>query len=97
MIGDNLAVVWSDGREDILPFGPLREACPCALCKGEPDILGQVSGGGGPIGNRGRELVAYSFIGAYAVQLTWGDGHNSGLYSLDYLRKLGAETIPSGI
>ncbi len=47
---------------------------------------------------KGREvqLTSTSFrlsrivpVGGYALQPTWADGHNTGLYSLDYLRALG--------
>ena len=29
-------------------------------------------------------------IGGYAIQPVWGDGHNSGIYSFDYLRRIAA-------
>ncbi len=87
-IGDELAIVWSDGRETYFKLEALRRACPCAACRGEPDVLGHVE----------RPLVSYkpeSFVlravhvtGGYAVQPVWKDGHDSGLYTFDYLRRL---------
>jgi len=34
------------------------------------------------------ELRGWQFVGGYALQLTWGDGHSTGLYSYPYLRRL---------
>jgi DUF971 family protein len=33
-------------------------------------------------------LTGFNLIGGYAVQLQWRDGHNTGLYSYQYLRRL---------
>ncbi len=38
------------------------------------------------------DLARYEIVGGYALQLFWLDGHNSGIYSYDYLRKLGGES-----
>ena len=42
VVGRELAIVWEDGREDYIPLEKLRRACPCAMCKGEKDIFGNV-------------------------------------------------------
>ena len=42
IIGKELAVKWDDGGEDCIPLKNLRQACPCAGCKGETDILGNL-------------------------------------------------------
>ena len=41
-IGNELAVKWDDGGEDFIPLEKLRRSCPCAGCKGEVDIMGNV-------------------------------------------------------
>ena len=41
-IGNELAVKWDDGTEDFILLEKLRRACPCAGCKGETDIMGNV-------------------------------------------------------
>jgi DUF971 family protein len=41
-IGKELAVKWDDGSEDFIPLEKLRRCCPCAGCKGEVDIMGNV-------------------------------------------------------
>ena len=40
IIGGELALCWSDGSEQFIPLQKLREECPCAWCKGEPDVAG---------------------------------------------------------
>src|SRR5208282_107858 len=41
-IGNQLAVRWSDGAESFITLEALRRACPCAECKGETDIMGNL-------------------------------------------------------
>ena len=40
-----LAILWNDNSETILPYTALRRACPCAFCSGEQDVLGNQYGG----------------------------------------------------
>ena len=94
--GDELAVRWNDGQENYLPLEGLRRSCPCAGCCGEPDALGHVDK---PLVSydaaRSFQLRSYGIVGGYAFQPVWGDGHSTGLYSFDLLRRLGQpETTP---
>jgi DUF971 family protein len=43
-----------------------------------------------PLTDRSFELRALNRIGTYALQPVWGDGHATGIYSFDYLHRLGA-------
>ena len=86
-IGGELAIKWEDGSESFLRLETLRRCCPCAGCKGEADIMGNVHK------NPDRPLPAQAFdlrrianVGGYAIQPVWGDGHATGLYSFEYLR-----------
>ena len=45
VIGNELALRWNDGIESYFPLEFLRKRCPCAVCAGEKDILGNVYGG----------------------------------------------------
>jgi DUF971 family protein len=90
VIGSELALAFSDGIECYLPLGILRRACPCAACQGEPDAMGRVIRPEQKIGPRGDELLRIETVGGYALQLFWGDGHSTGIYSFDYLRRLDA-------
>ena len=40
------------------------------------------------IGARGFELQRFEGVGGYALQLFWADGHSTGIYTFDYLRRL---------
>jgi DUF971 family protein len=92
-VGHELAVVWDDGREDYLPLEMLRRECPCAMCRGEKDLLGNVyRGPNRPLTERSFQLVSHHTVGAYALQIVWADGHNDGIYSYELLRRLGAES-----
>jgi DUF971 family protein len=90
LIGDELAMRWSDGVESYLPIERLRRACPCASCGGEPDVLGNISRPDVTYTSNSFELIGWQLIGGYALQPRWADGHSTGLYSFQYLRRLAA-------
>ncbi len=92
-VGSDLVIVWEDGREDYLSLERLRRQCPCAMCRGESDLLGNVHRGPSrPYGLGAFLLHGWKKVGGYAIQLFWQDGHNDGLYTFDFLRKLGEQT-----
>ncbi|HVR37073.1 MAG TPA: DUF971 domain-containing protein [Methylomirabilota bacterium] len=89
-IGDELAIKWEDGRESYIQLGILRRACPCAGCKGEVDVMGNLhKNPDTPLALNAFELRGIANVGGYALQPVWGDGHSTGLYPFDYLRRLG--------
>lgn len=94
-IGGELAISWNDGAETFLPLELLRRACPCAACGGEPDVLGRIERPEVSYEARSFTLVSAQPIGGYAWQPTWGDGHNTGLYTFAYLRRLQAAAPPA--
>ena len=90
-IGNELAVKWTNGAESFIPLEQLRRACPCAGCQGEVDIMGNL------YKNPEQKLTAAAFqlirlirVGGYAIQPVWADGHNTGIYSFDYLQRVAA-------
>ena len=88
-IGEELAVKWSDGGESFVPLELLRRHCPCAGCKGEVDIMGQLyKGPDKPFRPEAFQLLKIANVGSYAIQPVWGDGHATGIYSFEYLRKV---------
>ena len=90
-IGNELAVKWDDGTEVFIHLEKLRRACPCAGCKGEMDILGNLyKNPETPLSANAFELVRIVSVGGYAMQPVWADGHNTGIYSFDYLRRIAA-------
>jgi DUF971 family protein len=88
IIGGELALGFEHGFEAYLSVPMLRRACPCAACQGEPDAMGRVVRPKVVHGARAFELMKFELVGGYALQLFWGDGHASGIYTFDYFRKL---------
>ena len=87
-IGNELAIRWNDGSESYLDLQFLRRACPCAACGGEPDVLGNILRPNVTYSENSFELTGFQVVGGYALQLNWGDGHNTGIYSFQYLRRI---------
>ena len=71
------------------PLEKLRRYCPCAGCQGEVDVMGQLhKGPDKPLSANAFVLTRIQTVGGYAIQPLWADGHGSGLFSFDYLRRL---------
>ncbi|HUI00506.1 MAG TPA: DUF971 domain-containing protein [Nitrososphaerales archaeon] len=86
-LGQSQVVIeWSDGHRSVHPNADLREACPCAVCKGEPPAIGvsrviPLT----PAAPAGIRASSYAMVGRYAISFVWSDGHGSGIYPYDYL------------
>ena len=83
--GHRLLIVWRDDLTAHLPLKKIREACGCARCVDE--ITGR------PILDPTTVPVDISIdemklIGNYAVKIVWSDGHSTGLFTWELLRKL---------
>ena len=90
-IGTELAIQWADGSERFIPLERLRRCCPCAGCQGETDIMGNVyKNPPKPLAANAFELTRLVTVGGYAIQPVWADGHNTGIFSFDYLRQVAA-------
>lgn len=89
-IGHELAIHWNDGTESYLDLQLLRRACPCAACGGEPDVLGNIMRPNVSYSENSFELAGFEIVGGYAIQPRWADGHSTGIYSFQYLRRLSA-------
>ena len=90
-IGEELAVKWEDGSESFITLEKLRRACPCAGCKGEVDVMGNLyKNPERPLTPAAFRLVRIERVGTYALQPVWGDGHATGIYAFDYLRRAAA-------
>jgi DUF971 family protein len=93
-IGDEIAVQWNDGTESYCSLETLRCGCPCAACGGEPDVMGNISRPRIHYTEGSFKLVSFQIVGGYAWQPRWADGHDTGLYSFQYLKRL-AEPVNS--
>jgi DUF971 family protein len=87
-IGHELAIQWNDGTESYLDLQLLRRACPCAACGGEPDVLGNIMRPNVSYSDNSFDLAGFEIVGGYAIQPRWADGHATGIYSFQYLRRL---------
>jgi DUF971 family protein len=88
-IGEELAIRWENGEESYVRLEVLRRHCPCAGCKGEMDIMGNVYRGPTKLLSPAAfQLRRIATVGTYALQPVWGDGHSSGIYSYDYLKRV---------
>ncbi|MBL9201787.1 MAG: DUF971 domain-containing protein [Opitutaceae bacterium] len=88
IIGHEIAIAWDDGGESYFAHEQLRAASPSAANIGERDILGNQYGGDGPKKFPGVQVLGWERIGNYALRFDFSDGHRTGLYSFDYLRRL---------
>ena len=79
-------VAWDDGTRYALPFEYLRVHSPSAEIRGHGGGEGKLE-----LAKESVQVTRVEPIGVYAVRLHFDDGHNSGLFSWDYLRELGAE------
>jgi DUF971 family protein len=81
-----LDIAFDDGSAFSLPFELLRVYSPSAEVRGHgqgQEVL--------QLGKREVGITGVEPVGNYAIQPTFSDGHNTGLFSWDYLYKLGNE------
>ncbi|HEY9167356.1 MAG TPA: DUF971 domain-containing protein [Candidatus Kryptonia bacterium] len=82
-------VSWDDGKEFVIPLKYLRDRCPCASCAGETVLWREYKPVTLPVLVPGKyELESAEVVGNYAIALGWKDGHNTGLYAFDFLRRI---------
>jgi DUF971 family protein len=92
IIGNELAIKWKDSQEMFIQLEKLRRRCPCAGCQGETDIMGNLyKNPPQSLTAKAFVLVRFTGVGSYAIQPVWADGHNTGIYSFEYLRRIAAE------
>ncbi|MGF1580689.1 MAG: gamma-butyrobetaine hydroxylase-like domain-containing protein [Gemmataceae bacterium] len=85
---DHLVIEWDDGKLCKYAWRTLRAQCPCAGCREEreqpPDPLRILS----PAELQPLKPVKFEPVGYYAYKITWSDGHDTGLFTLEFLRQL---------
>ncbi len=81
-----VTIEWSDGHKSLCSNKRLREACPCAMCAGEPPAIGvSLMIPLIPAAPEGVIATRYAMVGRYAVSFVWSDGHATGIYPYDYI------------
>jgi len=88
---NRLLIDWSDGERRSYTMRELRNACPCATCNekrrqpADPlalPVLKQVQ-------TQPLSISAMEPLGNYAYGIRFSDGHDTGIYAFDLLRRLG--------
>ena len=82
-----VVIIWDDDSRRQYPLDDLRNACPCAGCRGH--VPGEVD----PPQVHGAGLLQIQEVGSYAARFDWSDGHNAGIYTWAYLCEIGQDMI----
>jgi len=84
-----IKIDWTDGHHSAYSLQYLRDCCPCATCA-ETHGPAQPPARDNPLQLYKPKLKMEKVepVGQYAIRIYWNDGHNSGIYSYDYLREI---------
>ena len=80
-----LGISWSDGVESEYAVRDLRLNCRCAHCVDEWTAEKRLDPATVPMDVRPKKIEP---VGRYAIRFVWSDGHDTGIYTFDLLRKL---------
>lgn len=86
-----LEITWSDEKNCRYPLSELREACPCVECRGGHQFMGREFDPENILvlkPKRSYAVQSLDLVGNYALQPSWDDGHHTGIYTWEYLRRL---------
>lgn len=93
--GTGVEITWKDGHQSAWSFPWLRLACPCATCHEEREHTGRLPGDPKPkpqtllpMYEAPPNPIEVTPVGKYAVKFKWSDGHEAGIYSWEYLRRV---------
>jgi DUF971 family protein len=92
--GTGMEIEWKDGHRSAWTFRWLRDGCPCATCHEAREAAGLAPGERKvasaqllPLYEAPPRPNSVEPAGRYAVVFHWNDGHSSGIYSWDFLRR----------
>ena len=91
-----IKIDWKDGHHSEYSLGYLRDECPCATCTGahgtEPQksnyAAAEVPKDPFQMYKPVLKMLDVNEVGTYAIHIGWSDGHGSGIYSFDHLRRI---------
>jgi DUF971 family protein len=89
-----IRIDWKDRHHSEYPLAYLRDECPCASCTGAHGTEPQKSSYAAPANDPfpmykpTLKMLNVEQVGAYAMRIDWSDGHSTGIYSFDYLRRI---------
>ncbi|HWY43555.1 MAG TPA: DUF971 domain-containing protein [Candidatus Sulfotelmatobacter sp.] len=89
-------ITWADGHVSHFDFPYLRDHCPCATCNDEREKKESLAGASPtfaaspalPMFKPKARATAATQVGNYAIQISFSDGHSTGIYSYDHLRSI---------
>ena len=94
-----LVIGWSDGSRRRYTASALRTACPCATCREKKSAVSKPPAGSNVKGAllpvlsiqeaRPTSIEHMRPVGNYAYNIGFSDGHDSGIFTFDYLIELG--------
>ena len=89
-----LVITWNDGLQQELPYRVLRDNCPCATCR-EKKIKLETKRELFPILSAAEaqplNIIGMRPVGNYAYNISFSDGHNTGIFSFEFLRAFSEE------
>ena len=85
-----LTFEWADGSTSEASAARLRRGCPCAHCIDEHTGAKILDPATIP---EELEQKAVGLVGNYALSITFGDGHRTGIFTWDALRRLSADEV----
>jgi prepilin-type processing-associated H-X9-DG protein len=91
---EGVTITFLDGHVARFDLAALRGACPCALCRGLRDQGEEVwprPGSPTPLRIENAELH-----GAWGLRITWNDGHSTGIFPFESLRRWHEGDTPFG-
>ena len=83
--GEALTILWSDGHKSRYAARDVRLACRCAGCVDEWTHQSLIKLDLVPMNLKAKGIDT---MGNYALHFDWSDGHNTGIYTYDYLREV---------
>ena len=89
-----MKIDWADGHHSEYTCAYLRDECPCATCTGahgttpEKSNYSQPAADLFPMFKPKIKMLDVEEVGSYAIRINWNDGHNSGIYSYELLRRI---------
>ena len=89
-----IEIDWKGGHHSSYSAAFLRDECPCATCTGAhgtaPQKTNFTSAQPDPFKmyKPAPKMLSVEPVGSYALKIFWNDGHSSGIYSWDYLRRI---------
>lgn len=91
---DGLEIDW-DGAGDVALFPPrgLRLACPCAACVDEMSRRPILDPETVPAD---VQIERLELVGAYGLKIRWSDGHGTGIYTFEFLRRAARSPLGAG-